>query len=149
MATSKMQTENPAVFNDRQLRAAHRILDQLDRAANRIDVQYSRVRKHDRKGYRGMLSIFVPRTGSDRPPEQLNEQCFPGVSYSLSQGGVGFIMLDNIEMAEVWVGVHLPNQAIRWMLGRVVRRRAIPEEEFLEYGVAFISNSARTKDNME
>lgn len=149
MATSKMQTEPPAIFTDRQLRAAHRILDQLDRAANRIDVQYSRVRKHDRKGYRGMLSIFAPRVSSVHPPQQLNEQCFPGMSYSLSQGGVGFIMLDYIDMADVWVGVHLPDQAIRWMRGRVVRRRAIPEEEFLEYGVAFISNSARTKDNME
>lgn len=132
-----MLTSSPSNLTDRHHRAAQRILDQLDRAASRTDAQYSRIRKHDRKGYRSPLSIFVPRGDTDRPPEQEDAFCYPAWSYSLSQGGVGLIMLDQLEVTDVWVGVHLPNKTIRWMSGRIVRCRRIPEEEFFECGLSF------------
>lgn len=114
----------------------------MDRAAVRTESQYARARKHTRKSYRGPLSIFVPRLAKDLPPEKGNEGCIPAWSYSLSQGGVGLIMLEKIFVTDIWIGVHLPNQDIRWMFGQIVRRRPIPEEDFLDYGITFLQKPA-------
>jgi len=119
----------------------------MDRAASRMALQYARVRKYERKVYRGPLSLFVPRNNHDSPPENGITGCSPGWSYSLSQGGVGLITQERIDSVDVWIGVHLPNQTIRWKLGRIVRRRPIPEEEFFEYGVSFVPESVAATDN--
>lgn len=119
----------------------------MDRTATRTNSQFARIRKHERKAYRGLISVFVPRTINEQPPDEANASCTPAWSYSLSQGGVGMVSLERIELAEIWVGVHLPNASIRWMFGRVVRRRPIPETEFFDYGVSFIRHTPEPTDD--
>lgn len=131
-----MSLPSHSTDSDRQSRTVKRILDQMDRIALRADPQYSRQRQHERKTYRGPLSLFVPTTDSESPPHDLSG-CVEGWSYSLSQGGVGLIARENIESPTMWVGVHLPHGSVRWLHGKIVRRRAIPDEQYFEYGVAF------------
>ncbi len=45
---------------------------------------------------------------------------------------------------QLWVGIHLSNDTIRWMPGRIVRCREIPEEQFFDYGIRFVK--APTKE---
>jgi hypothetical protein len=125
------------VFAERHLRAIQRILDQMERTAQRTGPQYARVRKHERKTYRGPLTVFLPYGNREEPPQTTEVGCYPAWSYSLSQGGVGLIMPEEILQNDVWVGVHLPNNSVRWMFGHIVRRRPIPEEEFFDYGISF------------
>lgn len=129
-------TETPT-FSERHIRAIQRILDQMERTAQRTGQHYARVRKHERKAYHGLLSVYIPYGSDDAPPQTADASCHPAWSYSLSQGGVGLIMLEEIPQNEVWVGVHLPNNSLRWMFGRIVRRRPVPEEEFIDYGICF------------
>ncbi len=124
-------------FSERHIRAIQRILDQMDRTAQRTDPHYSRVRKFERKSYRGPLSLYLPRGEDDTPPADGDDRCHAAWSYSLSQGGVGLIALAETDKTEAWVGVHLPNHTIRWMFGRIVRQRPVPEEEFFDYGICF------------
>lgn len=131
-----MATTLAEPFTERQCRAIQRILDQMDRAATRTESQYSRARQHERKPYRGPISIYVPQTNNAAPPND-GAGCPMGWAYSLSQGGMGFISLEIFEAEEIYVGIHLANGAIRWMRGRTVRTRAIPEEQFIDHGVAF------------
>ncbi len=108
----------------------------MDRAATRTETQYARSRQHERKPYRGPISLFVPQTEDAVPPAD-GAGCPMGWAYSLSQGGMGFISLEAFPGAELLVGIHLPNGTIRWMRGRTVRTREIPEEQFIDHGVAF------------
>lgn len=50
---------------------------------------------------------------------------------------MGFISLEAFPGEVIYVGIHLANGAIRWMRGRTVRTREIPEEQFIDHGVAF------------
>lgn len=116
----------------------------MDRAATRTESQYSRSRQHERKPYRGPVSIFVLSTEDAVPPAD-GAGCPMGWAYSLSQGGMGFISLESFPCTEIQVGIHLPNGTIRWMRGRTVRTREIPEEQFFDHGVAFGSLTASTE----
>lgn len=125
------------VFADRHIRAIQRILDQMERTAQRTGSQYARIRKHERKAYHGPLTVYLPYGVHDEPPRTTEMGCLPAWSYSLSQGGVGLVMLEELVQNEVWVGVQLPNNSVRWMFGHIVRHRPIPEEEFFDYGISF------------
>ena len=138
-----MATTHAEPFTERQCRAIQRILDQMDRAATRTETQYSRARQHERKPYRGPISIFVPPTNDAVPPLD-GAGCPVGWAYSLSQGGMGFIALEVFPAEEIYVGIHLANGAIRWMRGRTVRTRVIPEEQFIDHGIAFGAPPAGT-----
>lgn len=126
-------------FNDREHRSLERILDGFDKIQNRADSQYGRVRKHDRKPYRGLISIYLPPNATDTPPKDYQDLPI-GWAYSLSLGGIGFLSLEVLESYQLWIGLHLPTGNIKWMNGLLVRRREIPEERFLDYGVAFGNN---------
>jgi hypothetical protein len=130
-----------ADYNERQHRAVTRILDQLDRCNARTEQHYSRVRRHERKPYRGAVSVYVPTAQQPEPMPGI-EGVFTAWSYSLSQGGMGFVSPNFIELHNVVVGIHLPDGQTRWFHGDVVRRRQIPNEEFYDYGVAFQSARA-------
>lgn len=125
-----------AEFSERQQRTLQRILDQMERTNARTEQHYSRVRKFERKPYRGTVMVFLPTPEQSEPPFN-SHGTFTACSYSLSQGGVGFITPNYLAEQTIVVGVQLPNGRIRWFRGDVVRRREIPGEEFYDYGVAF------------
>lgn len=125
-------------LSDRDQRALERILDGFEKVLSRADTQYSRLRKHDRKPYRGCISILSAGLSDQTPPQDVSTLPV-GWTYSLSLGGVGFVCLDPIRFDEVSIGLHLPGGNIRWIAGRIVRMREIPEERFLDYGVVFAS----------
>lgn len=139
--TTATATANVPTFSEREQRDIARILDRMDRVSNRTEQHYSRMRKHDRKPYRGPLSVFLPTEFHMSPPANGDERCLPAWSYSLSQGGVGMIMLEELTWNELWIGVHLPNHSLRWMYGRIVRRRQVPEEAFFDYGISFMPHT--------
>jgi hypothetical protein len=127
-------------YTERQSRAANRVLDMLENNHQRTDSVYSRQRIFERKFFRSQVTIsLIGDTIWD--PVVNGSQGFTVWSYSLSRGGAGFIALEQINQDELMLGVHLPG-GTRWMHGHIVRRRAIPEEEFIDYGVAFRSNDS-------
>lgn len=144
-----MTTILAPAFNEKQSRAIQRILDQMDRTAQRTDQLYSRQRTHERKPYRGPVTLFFPRVPRETPPENGNANCYPAWSYSLSQGGVGLITEENTTRTEVWVGVHLPNHALRWIFGNVVRLRHIPDEDFVDYGIRFTPKAVEPNSEVQ
>ena len=147
--TTAATTKSAPAFSEREQRDIQRILDRMDRVSNRTEQHYSRMRKHDRKPYRGPLTLFLPTEFRMAPPANGDERCLPAWSYSLSQGGVGLIMLEELTWNEVWVGVYLPNQSLRWMYGRIVRRRPVPEEAFFDYGISFIPHTEHVDSNVD
>jgi hypothetical protein len=127
---------NVADYSERQNRALQRILDQMDRCNTRTEQHYARLRRFERRPYRGPVTVFLPSPEQPDPPPS-GRGCFTAWSYSLSQGGMGFVTPNEIDDPTVVVGVHLPDGAVRWFRGDVVRRREIPGEGFYDYGVAF------------
>jgi len=135
-----------AEYSERQRRTVTRILDQLDRCNARTEQHYSRIRRHERKPYRGQVSVYVPTPEQSDPPDN-RRGVFTAWCYSLSQGGMGFISPNSIELDIVVVGIHLPDGQTRWFRGNVVRKREIPNEEFFDYGVAFhAARAAKTAE---
>lgn len=133
-------------YTERQLRSAQRILEQITRSNLRTQSYYARLRKSERKPYLGCISIFLPTPQQSDPPPG-GPGTFTAWSYSLSQGGVGFITPNQIEDRTIVVGIHLPNGTTRWLRGDIVRMRQIPGEAFFDYGVAF--HAAHSRDNSE
>ncbi|MDX1970166.1 MAG: hypothetical protein SFV23_23530 [Planctomycetaceae bacterium] len=131
-----MSTAHIPTLSDRDQRALERILDGFEKVLSRADAQYSRQRKHQRKSYRGCVSILSTGLSHQTPPQDVSTLPV-GWTYSLSQGGVGLVCLDPIQFDEVLIGLHLPDGNIRWIAGRVVRKREVPEERFLDYGIVF------------
>lgn len=127
---------NVADYSERQRRALQRILDQMDRCNARTEQHYARLRRFVRSPYRGAVSIFLPAPDQYDPP--LNgEGTFTVWSYSLSQGGMGFVSPNAFDDRSIVVGVHLPSGLTRWFRGEIVRRRQVPGEEFYDFGVQF------------
>jgi hypothetical protein len=137
---------NVASYSERQQRAVQRILDQLARSNLRNETQYARLRKSARKPYQGCLSIFLPSPQQPDPPPQ-GPGTFTAWSYSLSQGGVGFVTPNDFDEQVIVVGIHLPNGSTRWLRGDVVRKRQFPGEEFFDYGVAFHAARAQAEQD--
>lgn len=125
-----------ADYTERQFRALRRILDQIDRCNSRSDPHYGPRRRFERKPYRGAVTVFLPTF--DRPDPPPNGQgTFTAWSYSLSQGGMGFVSPSNFDERTVVIGIHLPESQTRWFRGEIVRKRLILGEEFFDYGVQF------------
>ena len=97
--------------------------------------------------YHGPLSLFLAEGGQMPPADGAG--CSVGWSYSLSQGGIGFISQESFDSPALWVGVHLPDGTVRWLLGKIVRRRDIPDETYLDYGVAFSTPETVTDATQE
>lgn len=133
-------------YTERQLRSAQRILEQITRSNLRTQSYYARLRKSERKPYVGCISIFLPTPQQSDPPPG-GPGTFTAWSYSLSQGGVGFITPNQIDEQVVVVGIHLPNGLTRWLRGDIVRKRQIPGEAFFDYGVAF--QAAHSRDDAD
>lgn len=123
-------------FTERQNRTLKRIVEMLNAAEARTESMYKRARKHDRKEFQGRIYIFVPTAVSAEPSEDC-PTTLPAWAYNLSQGGVGFVAPNEIAQKSVAIGLKRPDGAIRWMTGRIVRSRPIPNEDFFDYGVAF------------
>jgi hypothetical protein len=140
---------NVADYTERQHRALQRILDQVERCNARTEQHYARVRKFERRPYRGAVTVFLPTPDQLDPP--LNGQgTFTAWSYSLSQGGMGFVSLQALDERSIVVGVHLPGGQTRWFRGEIVRKRQIPGEEFFDYGVQFfVAQATRQHEEVE
>ncbi len=123
-------------YTERENRSLKRILDKLSASENRTETQYKRVRKHDRKDFQGQILVCLV-SPEGPPPSEDHPTTFPAWAYNLSQGGIGFVALVPIVDLVVSIGLKRPDGLIRWMPGRVVRNRPIPEEDFIDYGVAF------------
>jgi hypothetical protein len=134
-------------YTDRLNRSVTRILETFERSSTRLDQQYGRTRKHERKPFRGLLSLFVPTEDRQQPPFD-GSGCLTCWCHSLSSGGVGLILPGALQTTDVFVGVHLPNKAIRWFRGDIVRCKEIPEESFYDYGIRFRTQSPTAESTL-
>lgn len=134
MKTIMATTSTP--LNEREQRALERSLDAVEKNLLRADMQFSRVRRHERQVFRAPIVIFLPPYPGAVPPNTA-EGLIDGWAYSLSQGGMGFVSLDALLNGNVTIGLSLPNGQLRWMPGHIVRRREIPQERYIDYGLAF------------
>ena len=122
-------------YSDRQHRALQRILERMTVSDQRAEPLYRRHRQHDRRQFQGAVLICLPAEAPE--PSEDHPSTFQAWAYNLSQGGMGFVSPSPIDGEHVSVGLKLPTGGVRWMAGRIVRRRRIPEEEFFDYGVGF------------
>jgi hypothetical protein len=125
-------------FTERQNRSLKRIVESLTAAQTRTKTCYQHLRSSDRKDFQDQI-LVCPTTSSHPEPSATHPATFPAWAYNLSQGGIGFVALPVIGQYTVSVGIRVSDGSVRWLTGRVVRARAIPEEDFIDYGVAFQS----------
>jgi len=126
----------PQPLSSYELMALERVLESFEKLQTRTSHQYSRVRKTERRSLRTQISIFVPTAAQSIIPDSV-DHLPKGWCYSLSQGGLGFVSRVEVLPACVHIGWHLPNDEVRWLTGEIVRCRAIPEEEYWDYGFKF------------
>lgn len=123
-------------LSERDQRAIDRLLESIDKASQRNRTVFERQRRHHRKPYRCIVSLRESGSANDRFEDD-NTPCHVGWAYSLSQGGIGFISTVNFLLPYLGVGIPLPDGSVRWVTGMIVRQREIPQERFIDYGVAF------------
>ncbi len=124
-----------SALSEKDQRALERVLQGFDRSETRSESMYGRVRRHGRLHYRATISFMLPPADQEFPQ---NLDALPvGWAYSLSQGGIGFVSQHQVEADNLAIALHLPDDRVKWMVGRVVRCREIPSEKFIDYGVAF------------
>jgi hypothetical protein len=123
-------------YSERQRRAVERIVGTLSEADHRSEARYLRYRRHPRKQFSGPVLICLASELEEASED--HPTTFQAFSYNISQGGIGLLIPARIPAERVCVGLRLPNGELRWMDGRVTRVREIPEEEFLDCGIAFV-----------
>lgn len=123
-------------YSDQQRRSLQRIKEKMAASAQRAATRYQRIRQHPRQEFQGVVFVRLPvQEPSDATPDDPAE--FQVWAYDISQGGIAFVSPEVIPQESVVIGLKLPDGLVRWMPGRIVRTRPIPEEEFIDYGVAF------------
>jgi hypothetical protein len=123
-------------YSDQERRALARIKELVASTEQRTEALFKSFRRHERKAFEGGVLICLPTAeapdvGEDHP------STFQAWAYNVSQGGIGFVAPRRILDNHLAVGLRLPNGRVRWMRGRIVRMRPIPNEDFFDYGVAF------------
>lgn len=135
-------------YTERQNRSLKRIAESLTSAHSRTKSCYQHLRASDRKDFQNQ--ILVCATSPSHPePSPAHPTTFPAWAYNLSQGGIGFVTLNEIFQTNVSIGIRTPEGGIRWLNGRVVRVRPIPEEDFIDYGVAFQSRNLPAREGKQ
>jgi hypothetical protein len=116
---------------------AKHVLTLLQRALDRNNVVYARMRKKERKPATGLPLLVCIVTPEDPVPSADHINSLPAWSIDFSGGGAGFIMPQKLDVQVIHVGIPLANGRHRWMQSKTVRCREIPGEGFWEYGVVF------------
>lgn len=107
----------------------------------RAEARYGVQRRHDRRPFQGPVQICQP-TESFPAPSAAHPTMLTVWAYNLSSGGIGFVAPKTLAENAVAVGLKLPDGNVRWMAGRIVRVRRIPQEDFFDYGVVFEAATA-------
>lgn len=123
-------------YSERQNRALQRIVELMVADENRAEARYRSHRRHDRLPFRGTVQVCQPTPAFPVPSEAHPTAVFVW-AYNLSSGGIGFVAPKMLAEGTVVIGLKLPDGKMRWMPGRIVRVRRIPQEEFFDYGVVF------------
>lgn len=132
-------------YTERQNRSLKRIVESLTAAQSRTKACYERLRTSDRKEFQNQV-LVCQTTPTDPEPSPTHPSTFPAWAYNLSQGGIGFVALPVIGQYSVSIGIRTHEGSVRWLTGCVVRARTIPEEDFIDYGVAFRSPRATPRE---
>lgn len=128
-------------YSERQTRSLQRILERMSASEQRAEMLYKRRRQHDRCHFQGVVLICLPTPEAPEPSED-HPTTFRAWAYNISQGGVGFVSPEPILGEQLMIGLKLPHDKVRWMNGRLVRNRPIPDEDFIDYGVSFVRPDA-------
>lgn len=101
---------------------------------NRAEARFKSRRRTDRLQFQGPVQISLP---SENNSADENAASITAWAYNLSPAGIGFVAPRQLRQQSVVIGLKLADGRLKRMLGRVVRMRQIPEEEFFDYGVVF------------
>lgn len=128
-------------FTEKQRRKAMQVLDLLDRAEERLHSHYSRKRQHDRKNYRGIVTVVVPAEGFLGDSASAESVRFDVWARNISSGGLSFIHPGELALGKILIGLNGNQPQAAWFSGNVVRSQ-MADDNFWEYGVAFTGRAA-------
>jgi hypothetical protein len=123
-------------YSDRQNRALPRIIEIMAAEESRAESRYKSRRRHHRRRFQGAVQVCQP-TAAFPAPSGTHPTVFAAWAYNLSATGIGFVAPLPLADKSVAIGLRLPDGNVRWMPGRIVRSRQVPQEEFFDYGVEF------------
>ena len=127
---------NAHEFSPKQQRAALDVLDTLDRVEERLIRHYGRKRGHDRKNYRGIVTVVAPV--EELPGGGLFEEApqFAVWARNISRSGLSFIHPGELKFRKLRIGLNSAQGEATWFTADVVRIQRV-QDGFWEYGVAF------------
>lgn len=124
-----------ATHTDREEKIAERVLDMLDRWADRLNGHQDQKREFPRKRFRARVTVYIPETVgiAGESAEATNFQVW---SRNLSQGGMSFIYHSHIKSDRIVVCLDPDKGGTHWYQGQLVRKRLV-HNDYWEYGVKF------------
>ncbi len=124
-----------AVISEREEKLAERVLDMLDRWADRLNGHQDQKREFPRKRFRARVTVYIPET-SGMAGECAESTSFQVWSRNLSQGGMSFVYRGHIKAEKIVVCLDPDKGGTHWYQGVLVRKRLV-HNDFWEYGVRF------------
>ena len=122
------------LFEERERRTAHEVLDILDRWSSRLQGHHTQKREYPRKTFRTQITVYIPGT------EGLAGECAQASSFqvwarNISQNGLCFIYQGQLGIGEKLILCLDPEaDGTHWFYAVLVRSRQV-HNEFWEYGV--------------
>jgi hypothetical protein len=110
--------------------AAGNALDMMDRLGD----HYSKQRKHLRRDFRGLATLYVPSSLNPDLDSVPTNSCTVWAR-SLSESGLSFIYPGRMPSKQVVIGLDLSNGSQTLFRASIVRTRQVPGTDFWEYGV--------------
>ncbi len=117
-------------YTDKQNKAAHRIIDSLEKGEDRLGNHYKASRTHSRQRCHSVVEI----TAETLDGQKITFNAYMG---DVSPSGMSFIFPSELPSPDIIVGIPLGNADKTMFRGEIVRMKEFPGEDFIEYGVKF------------
>ena len=132
-------------YTPSQQLAAGNALDMMDRLddrlGDRLGDHYSKQRKHLRRDFRGLATLYVPNSLNLDLDSVPTNSCTVWAR-SVSESGLSFIYPGRMPSKQVVIGLDLSNGSQTLFRASIVRTRQVPGTDFWEYGVTFTGRAS-------
>jgi len=117
-------------YTEKQNKAVHRIFESLEKGEERLGSHYEASRAHARRRCHSVVQI----TAESLEGEKVTFNAYMG---DISPSGMSFIFPNEVPGPDIIVGIPLGDTNKTLFKGVIVRVKAFPGEDFIEYGVKF------------